>query len=246
MTLLNRNLHRLALLLGATLSLASCGGGGAGGGGGGNTTVTINSISPTGVVQSTLYTLYIYGTNFTNGMTIRITSTQGSTNITPSSITSGLITVTNFSIGTAPNEKYVTVNLISTNGTTTLDSTMLGVASLSRTIVADIQPIFNTHLCNTCHGSSGGLNLSTAPLSSTGLINESSTRCSQKLRVKPGDPRTSNNVLLDVLYAKSTTAVMSCNSTTSNPDRRMPQGAGAALSQPEIDIITDWIAGGAY
>lgn len=242
MTLLKRNLHKLAIILGATLSLASCGGGG--GDSSSAPTTTVTGLSRAGIVAGVSQPLYIYGTNFSIGMTLHITSSDPAVDISPNSITAGTITINNFSISAAPTERYVTINVMS--GTITVGSIDLGVASTNKTLAADIQTIFDNNLCYSCHGASGGLNLSTAQLSTTGLIETSSTRCSSKLRVKAGDPRRENNVLLDVLHAKTGTAVMSCNTSISTPDRRMPQGTNPALSQSEIDAIIEWIAGGAH
>jgi hypothetical protein len=256
MKTLNYNFSCLGLILATAFSLASCGGGG---GGGGSTppTVTITSISPPGIVASASpRTIIISGTNLTSGMTITATD-SGNTNY--AGTTTYNSSLGNLSapvtINTAPAVLYLTLTLKSTTGTV-LATDILGVASISKVLQSsatgtapnptDIQAIFNNNLCYSCHTSVSTIpDMSTNSLSSSTLITTLSTKCSGMFRVKAGDPRRANNVLLDVLYAKTTTAVMSCNLSTSNPDRRMPQGL-TALTQPELDAITEWIAGGAH
>ena len=117
------------------LILASCGGGG-GGGGGTSTTATISSISPLGMVASgTARALSITGTNFASGMTISVTNNLGGAYTTGTVIvqTSNLIT-SNVTIAAAPSDKYVTVAVKSSTGTT-LASTVLGVANTNKTLL---------------------------------------------------------------------------------------------------------------
>lgn len=253
MTLLNSNLHRLAIILGTTLSLVSCGGGG--GDSAAAPTATITDVSPRGMVASaSARTIIITGTNLASGMTITATD-SGNTNYAGtttynSSLGNLSVPVT---IATAPSGLYLTLTLKSPTGTV-LATEILGVASVSKVLqstpngsapaTTDIQYIFNNNLCYSCHTSASNVpDMSTKQLSASTLIDISSTKCTGKYRVKAGDPRTANNVLLDVLYAKTTTPVMSCNSSTAV--RAMPQGSAVALTQAEIDAITEWIAGGA-
>lgn len=233
---------QITLALATSLILASCGGGG--GGGTSTPAATITGINPVGLIAATPRSLSITGTNFSSGMTLDITTPSGTTtSITPTSVTSTLIVANNFSISTAPPERYVTVSIKS--GNTTVAFTTLGVASTSVTLSTDIQTQIFDAYCIACHGASGNLDLSSTTLpsgntaSAANLIETNSTGCSQKLRVKAGDPRRSNNVLLDVLQNGP---VMSCNSITV---RYMPQSQ-ARLSPADINKITDWIAGGAH
>lgn len=238
-------------LLGALLS--ACGGGSSGGSA--SSSATITSISPAGMVASTsARTIIISGTNLASGMTVTATD-SGNTNYAgtttySSSLGNLSIPVT---ISNAPTERYLTLTLKSSSGTV-LATEILGVANTNRVLQStptgsapastDIQAIFNNNLCYSCHTAASGIpDMSTNQMSSSTLINFSSTKCTGKYRVKAGDPRRANNVLLDVLYAKTTTPVMSCNNSASV--RAMPQGAAAALSQPDLDAITEWIAGGA-
>ena len=228
----------------ATLALTSCGGGG-GGGGGGSTAVTITSISRPGIVQAMAYSLSIYGTNFVNGMTLSITSSNPTVTITPTSITSGLITA-NVNISAAPTERYVTINVLS-NGTSVASTTM-GVASTNQYLqtntppaapaTTDIQHILNTY-CTSCHGTEGNLDMSTKTLSSNNLIQALSTgpnKCTNKFRVVAGDPRASSSFLIDKLT----------NPTPCGGGVQMPKGTTTTpFTQTEIDAITDWVAGGA-
>lgn len=208
-----------------------------------STTPTITSITPAGIVASSVpQALSILGSNFTNTLSLTIANSSGVPyTITSSSVTSSTVLTANVTISSAPTDNYVSVTLQPATGTAA--TAVLGVAGTQRTIATDIQTIFDTNLCYSCHGTSGGLNLSSAIASSTGLINEPSIGCSQNLRVKAGDPRRTSSVLIDVLKAKTTTtAALACNTSTS---RHMPQGTYPALSDPEIQAIIDWIAGGA-
>jgi hypothetical protein len=238
-----------------SLMLSACGG--SGGGTAATPTATITDISPRGMVASaSATTIIISGTNLASGMTITATD---SGNINYAGITTYKSSLGNLSvpvtIATAPNPRYLTLTLKSSTGTV-LATEILGVANVHKVLqstpsgsppaTTDIQYIFNSNLCYTCHTSVSNIpDMSTNLLSASTLIDVSSTKCTGKYRVKAGDPRRENNVLLDVLQAKTTTAVLSCNNTTI-PDRKMPQGAYLALSQPEIDAIIEWIAGGAY
>jgi hypothetical protein len=237
-TLFSR-LHFYSTIGLATLALASCGGGG---GGGGSTlpATTITSISPVGMVQATTRNIAITGTNFASGMTLSITSSQGTIPVTPTSITSTMM-IASITISSAPTEHYVTVNILS-NGTT-VASTILGVASTSKTVANGIQNIF-TNKCATCHasgGAVGGMDLSDATIgNSTGVIGITSVACSQKFRIAPGDPRRTSSVLIDRIMTAP--ASQSCNQGHPMP----PSGSLPAVTAQDITDIIDWVAGGAH
>lgn len=99
----------------------------------------------------------------------------------------------------------------------------------------DIQPIFNSNGCVSCHGGSGGLFL-TQGQSYINLVNvNAQAACTTQKRVLPGNPDNS------VLYIRT-----SSNSadTQCGQNSRMPQGS-PRLPQATIDLIKDWITQGA-
>lgn len=224
-----------------TFGLISCGGGG----GStttttGSTTSTISNIVPVGIVASSVpQSLSIAGTNFASGMTLSITSSSGTTNITPTSVTSTVIAAS-VTISTVPTDNYVTVSIKSSGGTT-LASTVLGVASANKTVANSIQAIFNSK-CAGCHtgATAGGLDLSNATSGNptTGVIGMSSSNCSSRLRVTPGDPRRASSVLIDKIKVQST-GIAACSGAA------MPPTGSTALTAQEITDIVDWVAGGA-
>lgn len=224
-----------ALLLAATMTLASCGGSG-GGGGGTSSSATITSISVPGMVQATTRNIALTGTNFVNGMTLSLTSSLGTQTVMPTTITSTMI-VASVTINTAPAERYVTVNLQS--GGSTVASTILGVASSNKTLAGNIMTIFTTNsLCTSCHGGSGNMALDGGTIATAAaLINTNSKGCSARLRVTPGDPRRSKSVLIDKILASST-GISPCYGVG------MPADANVLTAQQIADII-DWVAGGA-
>lgn len=252
------NLGMVTGLATLTFGLISCGGSG-GGGGTGNpsssssaatisrmtTIAAASSAQAQGTIASSSpQALSIFGTNFGSGVagvSVRIATPGGGTVDYPASSVTPTRIIASVTIPSVPTDRFVTVMVqTATNGSI---SGILGVAQNFKRI-ADVQAIFAANTCLNCHGGAGGLFLTTSGVSATNLIEADSVRCSQKLRVKAGDPRQANNVLIDVLKAKTTTAVMSCNTTTSDPDRRMPQGA-SAVSATDIDAIIDWISLGA-
>lgn len=246
-------LHNASTIIGLStlpFTLISCGGGG----GGGSTppSATITSISPAGFVASgTQQAIILTGTNFTSGMTLSISGTGISTiNIPTPTINAGGDTISsNVTISSAPTDKYVTVSLKS--GTTTLASTILGIASVSKTLATDIQPIFNTY-CTACHGTGAGvtvdyLNLTSTPAgsntqASVNLINAYSVHCTQKYRVTPGDPRPTSNVLINKVQSYTTSTSPTCNGVA------MPKGytATPTFTSAEVTAIIEWVAGGAH
>jgi len=96
-----------------------------------------------------------------------------------------------------------------------------------------VQAIF-TRACVSCHGSSGGLNLSTAAMSRTNLVNRPAAggACASSgvIRVVPGNPTAS------LLYQK-VAGTQTCGSA-------MPRNA-PALSAADQNTIRSWIAAGA-
>jgi hypothetical protein len=246
---MNANLMKLGMVA-LLLGLASCGGGtnSSNAPAPGSTAPTISAMSAipansgtTGIIAApTAQRLTIYGTNFVSGTTITISNGASHYATSAATVTSSTTLTADVTIPSVPADSYVTIMLYAPNGDST--SGILGVAHAYKTLVQDIQPIFDKNLCYACHGTAGGLNLSNASASSTALIEAPSSVCVQKLRVKAGDPRQASNVLIDVLKHKTNPAVLSCNS---NQSRQMPQGTYPALSAAEIEAITDWIALGA-
>ena len=235
------NFGLLSGLATLTFGLVSCGGGGASTPVTGNTTPTITSITPVGIVASSSpQTLSILGTNFAAGMNLSIANSSGVTyTITASSVKSSTVLAASAVITTAPSDNYVTFAIKSSSGTTTLASTVLGVATTMQTAVGGIQTIFNIN-CAGCHNGttlSGGLDLSNASIgNSTGVIGNTSTGCAPRFRVLPGDPRRSSSVLIDKI--KATSISPACSGVA------MPNG-GAPLSSTDIQAFVDWVAGGA-
>jgi hypothetical protein len=220
-----------------SLILFGCSAGG--GGSSPNTaTATITSISPAGMVQSTTARAFsLTGTNFANGMTVSVTDNlgvsyaTGTVTVQTSNLITGSVTIT-----TAPASRYVTIAVKSSSGTT-LATTTLGVASVSKTLATHIQPIF-TASCAGCHtglAAENYLDLSSyaASAGSSGPINNQSIGCSSRLRIKPGDPRASSSFLIDKI---SNTTPCSGNKMTGSP---------TLMTQTEIDAMIEWVAGGA-
>lgn len=224
-----------------TLTLASCGGGGDSSTPG-NTTppATVRSIDPYGIVASgSAQPISIAGTNFVNGMSVGVTNKNGN-NYTVSSVlvTSSTAITANVTIPTVPADNYINVNVKSSSGAT-LDTTILGVASEARTLLADVQPIFDAK-CRSCHTgtANGNLDMSSYDASKTagvtGLIGILSSGCLSKFRVVVGDARPNNSVLIN----KITTA----SPCSGDP---MPPVGSPQLTSTEIQTIIDWVAGGA-
>jgi len=221
-----------------TSGLISCGGGS---NSPGNTSpsTTIDYLNPIGIVASTsTRSVSIYGKNFANGMTVSVTDKAGTTNYlvgTPVVSSSTEITVNVNTTATVPTDNYVNVTVKSSSGTT-LATAILGVASAPISLATDVQSIFDAH-CIACHDGSGPSFLDLRSSASVyGLINASSSLCSNKLRVTPGDPRRSSSVLIDKILASS--GQPACHGD------RMPLN-GPALSPADIQTIIDWVAGGA-
>lgn len=237
------NAGLLAGMLTLTIGLISCGGSGSGGGVA-NTTPTIDYISPSGMVASSVpKTITIVGSNFVSGMSLSITNSSGVPyTISASSVLSSTQLSATVNIITAPADNYVTFAIKSSGSPTPLAAYVLGVASSVQTTTTPngIQTIFNNN-CIGCHDSTtlkGGMNLTSMAIGdSTGAIGKPSTGCSSKLRITPGDPRRSSSVLIDKIKATSTSAACS-----GSP---MPYLAATPLTPNDIQILVDWIAGGA-
>lgn len=224
-----------------TFSLVSCGGGG--GSGGSSTTASITSVSPVGIVASSVArTITLFGKNFTSNMTLSVADSTGATSpyqvgtTTFSSANGTLSASLTIPNATAPSDKYVNVKVIS--GSSTVTSTVLGVAQNYKSLAGNIQTILNTN-CISCHdGMVSGAPDYQASVSANNLINAKSTVCSNKLRVTAGDPRRSSSVLVDKILVAST-SIAACGGSG------MPK-VGTALTAQNIADIEDWIAGGAF
>lgn len=99
---------------------------------------------------------------------------------------------------------------------------------------SDVYPIFAAAGCgnSNCHGGSDparGLNLSTATLAQSLLVNVAADECGDRLRVAPGAP--ANSYLINKLMGVDMCA-----------GERMPRG-GTPLSTAQIDTIRTWITG---
>jgi len=234
-----------------SLSLVACGGGG-GSGSSASTAVSITSINHPGIVASNAASginITLFGTNFTSGMTLNVTDkadapipnySVGST--TFNSANGTLSTILTIASGTAaPADKYVNVNVMSSGSK--VASTILGVAQNYKKLDPDIQAILNNLTSQNCYGCHDGTNTAlpnyfSVTTSANTLINASSTGCSNRTRVVPGDPRRSSSVLVDKILAPST-GIAPCNGAG------MPY-LSTSLSTQDIDAIEDWIAGGAF
>jgi len=110
------------------------------------------------------------------------------------------------------------------------DVSVIGTGSIPTTVsfAADVQPIFDTRGCVSCHGGSGGLFLGPG-VSYGNLVNVPSPLYGA-LRVRPFDLSGS------VLYGKIT--------NSGQYGGLMPQG-GVLIPQAERDRIRDWILEGA-
>lgn len=98
-----------------------------------------------------------------------------------------------------------------------------------------IQPIFNSYGCVSCHGGSGGLFL-TPGQSYSNLVNvNAQAGCTTKKRVLPGNPHES---VLYILISSNTP------DTECGLNSRMPKGS-PRLPQATIDLVRDWISQGA-
>lgn len=228
-----------------SLGLTSCGGGG-GSGGTPDTTPTISYISPAGIVASSVpQTITIVGTNFVTGLTYSITNSSGVPyTISSSSLLSPTQLSVKVTISTAPTDNYAIFAIKASGGSTTLASNVLGVAGTVQTSAAVLAILNPT--CTMCHDTAnaamnlnGGLDLTSMSIGGkTGTIGIPSSGCSNKLRITPGDPRRSSSVLIDKIKATTSPSSPACSGVP------MPYG-GSQLSPTDIQIIVDWVAGGA-
>lgn len=201
---------------------------------------TITSVTPAGIVVSTLpQTLSIQGSNFSNDMRLSISNSPGvQYTISSSSVISSAVLSASVTIKSVPVENYVTLTLQPATGATA--SAVLGVASSNITIAKNIQNIF-TNKCAACHtpANASGLDLSDATIGGgTGVIGVRSVGCYPGYRVVAGDPRRSSSVLIDRI--KPAPATLPCYA--GNP---MPPAGSTPLTAQEISDIVDWVAGGA-
>ncbi len=224
-----------------TLTLASCGGGSSSSSSSNPAQpATVKFIIPYGVVVSgSQQTLSIAGTNFLNGMTVSVTNNNGNSyTVSPAVVTSSTVITADVTVPTVPSDNYVNVSVKSSSGAT-LGTVTLGVASASKMLLADVQPIFDAK-CRSCHtgSASGNLDISSYDASRTarvtGLIGIPSSGCSQTFRVAVGDPRPASSVLID--------KIKSASPCSGNP---MPPFGSTPLTPTEVQTIVDWVAGGA-
>jgi hypothetical protein len=181
--------------------------------------------------------LSIAGINFINGMTVSVTNKNGNSyTVSPAVVTSSTVIVADVTVPIVPTDNYVNVNVKSSTGTT-LGTITLGVYSSSKTLLADVQPIFDAK-CRACHtgNANGNLDMSSyatsASAGATGLIGIPSSGCSLKFRVVVGDPRPTSSVLIDKIKSASP-----CSGT--------PMPPTGSLTPAEVQTIVDWVAGGA-
>jgi hypothetical protein len=234
------NAGLLAGILMLSFGLTSCGGGGGTPAATADTTPTISYISPSGIVASSVpQTITIVGTNFVTGMSYSITSSSGVPyTISSSSLLSPTQLSVKVAINPAPADNYVMFAIKASGSSTTLASNVLGVAS-SVQVAANAETVFTNNICTGCHNSgtlSGGLDLTDLTLANSTGVLQTSSGCSPKLRITPGDPRRSSSVLIDKIEATSTSHA--CNGVP------MPYG-GSQISPTDIQTIVDWVAGGA-
>lgn len=234
------NFGLLSGLTALIFGLASCGGGGGVGAQNNpnSSALTIDSITPTGLIASSVFqTLTIAGMNFASGVTVTITNGSGVPVVSSVSIAPSLITA-QVKIDTTPTNRYVMVSI--QKGSDTPATHVLGVAATRKTFALNIHSILTLSAsgvsCTGCHTgtANGGLDLNSA----NNLNNEPSIGCPSKLRVTPGDPRRTSSVLIDKIKVPST-GIPACNGNFP-----MPQ-SGNPLTAQEIQDIVDWVAGGA-
>lgn len=236
------NFGVLAGLATIAFGLISCGGGGGAAGTQSNpesSALTIDSITPTGMVASSVAkTLTLVGSNFASGVSVSIASSSGVTagyTINSSSVSSATVMTVNVTIPSAPVDNYVVLSLNKASGTPVTH--VLGVAGTNQTVSNGIQSLFTTR-CAGCHNGTGSdkLDLRNATIGNTiGVIGYPSIGCSPKLRTTPGDPRRASSVLIDKIKAAS--GVAACSGAS------MP--ISGTLSDAEIQALIDWVAGGA-
>jgi len=186
--------------------------------------------------------LSIYGTNFVSGTAVTVNNNSTGYTVTSTAVVSSSEITTNVTIQTVPNDSYVTVTLQPPGGNSV--SAILGVAHAYRTLAIDIQPILASN-CVSCHDITGVFDMSTSQLSAINLIQTESLGCPQRFRVTAGDPRRASNVLIDLVKAQTTPAVLTCNANRAVSYRQMPPVGSPALSDADIVAMIDWIALGA-
>ena len=243
------NISALTGITALTFGLISCGGGGDASAPPPPTT-TISSVTSNGrhgmVASSVQQTITLKGSNFAAGMTVSIFSPDGIIVNLPDLIPSAINTTVTpnvmnvpVTIANAPTARYVTLGIKSGNSiVATYDA--FGVASISKTLQADIYPIFNASFCQNCHdGSPSVNNLDLSSYAATAGSNgiyayAQSVGCTSRLRIKPGDPRITSSFLLDKIN----------NADPCGPGNKM--AGSPALTPQDIIDITEWVAAGAY
>jgi hypothetical protein len=194
------------------------------------------------IAAPTVQPLTIYGSNFVSGSVVTVNNGTTSYPVSSIAVLSANQITANVTIASVPPDSYVSVTVYSPTGNSV--RSILGVAHAYKSLASDIQTILTSN-CAPCHGTSGNLDMSTVQLSATNLINASSTGCPQKFRVTYGDPRRANNVLVDLIKANTTPALLSCNANRTISYRQMPPVGSPVLSNADIVAIVDWIALGA-
>jgi hypothetical protein len=207
-----------------------------------STTPTITSVysgAYVGIVASSVaQALTIYGSNFTNGMSINLQPTSGVTNaaymITASSvIDSGTLAVSAV-ISAVPSD-HIIVFAIKSSGTT-LASGNLGVAG-TRKVIAEIKTIFADAGCTACHSNNGSAGLNLTDNNSIFAYGNSAYGCSSMLRIAPGDARRSSSLIIDKI---TSSGVRSCSSGP-----LMGVGSYGNIVASQVQAVVDWVAGGA-
>ena len=156
----------------------------------------------------------------------------------PAVVAQPTVITANVTISTVPSNNIVNVSVKSSSGTT-LGTVTLGVASAARTLLTDVQPIFDAK-CRSCHTGAGNGNLDMSSYDAsrtagvTGLIGIPSSGCSPKFRVVVGDARPTSSVLISKIT----------NTSLCSGDP-MPLAGSPPLTPTEIQTIIDWVAGGA-
>jgi cytochrome c551/c552 len=113
------------------------------------------------------------------------------------------------------------------------------VASQTRTLAADVQPIFSL-ACTGCHSGafpSGGMDLSSGAAAGS-LIGVGSAGCPSLVRVMTCGPLPSQSLLIDKLQAGQNFGFPSSGCGG-------PMPASGSITAAEFETILDWVAQGA-
>lgn len=205
----------------------------------GNPVPTVSSLSPCGVVAGPGFTLTLDGTGFLAGTTVTVEGTPVTTTFV--NATRLTLALPGSLVGTAPPSRALAV--LATNsapGGGPSSPAYLGLASQTRSLATDVQPIFTAACAASCHAGtfpSGGLNLS-AGVAATKLVGVGSANCAGLTRVVACGPLPSQSLLVDKLAAKQLGAF-----PTSGCGGPMPQTG--SITPTEFQSIVDWVAQGA-